>query len=198
METLKVDYKSIPILRNLFEKEEQRTEPLKFYRVIMNKEMNGDYNIKTTRSSVRYTTKKTWLGKTKVVKEEVKQELSVGVYAMKEGNSIYEITTGKRIVVPALDTKWDDGCIYCYGLQEINSKDKMRKMIKDRKLIKSLSDFDFKTYKFNVENMSVDVTTYVSKEKISAELAESIMRKQENNEETGFQYIKKSSIPKNA
>ena len=72
----------------------------------------------------------------------------------------------------------------------------MHTMLEDRKIIKSLSDFDFGTYKFNVENMSVDVTTYVSREKIRAEMAESIMRKQENNEETGFQYINENMRPK--
>ena len=197
METVGVNYKSIPVLSKLFKMEEQSEEKEKFYRVIMNKKLNGDYNIKTICSSgVHYITKRTWYGKKKVVRVDDSQELSVGIYAMKEGNFIYEASTGKRLVVPTLDTEWDDKCIYCYGVQELKSKEQIQTMIKDRELLKGLSDFDFKTYKYHVENKSNDVKNYVSSQKMTAEMAERIMNRAVPYEEKDFQYINENMRPK--
>ena len=96
----------------------------------------------------------------------MKRIMTVGVYAEKKEDGIYEMITGKKLeIIPIPGNKFNDNIFYCYKVEEIKSADELLKMKKE---LEDISNIDRKI----IEDKLLEISNGVWKFSIIAPIGE--------------------------
>ena len=153
-------------LTKLFRTESSGKNVGSFYRVFISDSFDSDNKVAFSTEETKKIEKRTWYGRKQIVEEKTKSSLTVGVYAEKKEDGIYEMITGKKLeIIPIPGNKFNDNIFYCYKVEEIKSADELLKMKKE---LEDISNIDRKI----IEDKLLEISNGVWKFSIIAPIGE--------------------------
>ena len=153
-------------LTKLFRTESSEKNVGSFYRIIISDSFDSDNKVAFSTEETKKVEKRTWYGRKQIVEEKMKRIMTVGVYAEKKEDGIYEMITGKKLeIIPITGNKFNDNIFYCYKVEEIKSADELLKMKKE---LEDISNIDRKI----IEDKLLEISNGVWKFSIIAPIGE--------------------------
>ena len=153
-------------LTKLFRTESSEKNVGSFYRIIISDSFDSDNKVAFSTEGTKKVEKRTWYGRKQIVEEKMKRIMTVGVYAEKKEDGIYEMITGKKLeIIPIPGNKFNDNIFYCYKVEEIKSADELLKMKKE---LEDISNIDRKI----IEDKLLEISNGVWKFSIIAPIGE--------------------------
>lgn len=166
MDKIRYVFSDLVELTKLFSTESSKKNVGSFYRVIISDSFDSDNKVAFSTEETKKVEKRTWYGRKQIVEEKIKSSLTIGVYAEKKEDGIYEMITGKKLeIIPIPGNKFNDSIFYCYKIEEIKSADELLKMKKE---LEDISNIDRKI----IEDKLLEISNRVWKFSILAPMGE--------------------------